>query len=166
VGELSHHKYRFVQTGDALVTADLVSLLDELLAAERAGVRVAAALREDHPPGRLRTVLDIVGIDEAESCRLLAEAIRMLGAEPADGTGDFAQRALAIEGANERLAFLQRGQRWVVRRLDETIPRVEQSEVAAALQSMREIHQANIATLDELLASRPEATPPAATRRS
>lgn len=136
---------------DPIATAELLGLLDELLAAERAGVKVAAALRAEPLPDAAHVLLDGVLRDEAESCRLLVESIRSLGAEAGTRTGDFVQKALAIEGAWERLAFLQRGQRWVVRRLRETVPRVESAVVARALREMLALHDANIAACEELL---------------
>lgn len=164
--KLSHPQFEFVQSeggaGQLLDTAGLLALLDELLAAERAGVRVASALRDDHPPGPIRTLLGVVHIDEAESCRLLANAIRALGEKPSSRVGDFAERALAIEGARERLAFLQRGQRWVVRRLEEAIPRTASSEVGDALREVLEIHRRNVAACEEVLASLDD--PPGGTR--
>lgn len=145
---------RNVQTGaDTLSPDETRALLEELLAAERAGVRVAAALRDEHPPGPTRALLDAVRADEAQSCALLAGALGLLGAPAGSRVGDFAAQALAVEGRRERFAFLQRGQRWVVRRLNEALPRIAHEGVAGALRRMLELHDANVAACDDALAS-------------
>lgn len=149
-----------LQTGaDTLSPDELRSLLDELLAAERAGVKVAAALRDEQPPGTVRALLDAVRADEAQSCALLAGALSLLGAPAGARVGDFAAKALAIEGARERFAFLQRGQRWVVRCLNDALPRVAHAGVAEALRRMLELHDANVAACDAALASWRDAEP-------
>ena len=44
-----------------------------------------------------------------------------------------------------RLAFLNRGQGWVARKLREALPRIAEDDVHAALKEMLETHDANIA---------------------
>lgn len=129
---------------------ELVKLLNELLEAERAGVKVAAAYRNDASTVRARTLLDTVHADEARSCALLSKAIHHLGGEPSRATGDFADRALALDDEPARLAFLNRGQRWVIRRLEATIPRVDDSEVASWLGEMLALHVRNVLSCEEL----------------
>lgn len=154
VSDLSHPPSEIVQTTTAeLPPEELRALLEELLAAERAGVKVAAALRDEHPPGAVHTLLDDVRADEAQSCALLARALRVLGVDAGARVGEFATRALAVEGRRARVAYLQRGQRWVVRRLEEAIPRIAHPEVASALRTMLELHDANVAACDRALAS-------------
>ncbi|MEW6272513.1 MAG: DUF6306 domain-containing protein [Thermodesulfobacteriota bacterium] len=166
MSQLSHPERQFVERGSCapLPTPDVLALLDELLAAERAGVKVAAALREDHPPGRIRTLLDVVHIDEAESCRLLVDA-GSLGAEPGSRVGDFVHKALAVADPRERLVLLRRGQRWVVRRLEDAIPRIGHPEVAAALRKVLEIHDADVAACEAVLAPADRAPASAEPRR-
>ncbi len=154
MSELSHPPSEIVQTTTGELSPDeLRALLEELLAAERAGVKVAAVLRDEHPPGAMHTLLREVCAVEAESCALLARALRVLGVPAAARVGAFATKALAVEGRRARIAYLQRGQRWVVRRLEEVIPRVAHPEVASALRNMLELHDANVAACDRALAS-------------
>ena len=56
----------------------------------------------------------------------------------------FASR-IAIDGMAPRLAFLNRGQGWVARKLREALPRIAEDSVHAALKEMLETHDANIA---------------------
>lgn len=153
-----------VQQGDTLSHEAMRALLEELLAAERAGVKVAAALRDDHPPGPARALLEAVRDDEAASCALLAEALGLLAAPAGTRVGDFAAKVLALHGDRERFALLQRGQRWVVRRVEEALPTVAHEGVALALRKMLELHHANVAACEQMLASWPEDAPPGTVR--
>ncbi len=129
---------------------ELLTLLNELLEAERAGVKVSAAYRDDSSVGAARSLLGVVHAAEARSCALLSKAIQRLGGDPSSRTGDFAERALVVEGGSERLAFLNRGQRWVIRRLEAPIPRVEDSEVANWLGEMLALHIQNVLACEEV----------------
>jgi hypothetical protein len=51
---------------------------------------------------------------------------------------------MAIENISERIAFLNRGQAWVVRKLDELKGSVADQELMAALTEMRDTHVRNI----------------------
>ena len=71
---------------------------------------------------------------------------------------------LALHGDRERFALLQRGQRWVVRRVEEALPTVAHEGVALALRKMLELHHANVAACEQMLASWPEDAPPGTVR--
>ena len=61
------------------------------------------------------------------------------------------RKGLEIGGWRERLEFLNRGQRWVARRIAEALPRITPSGAKSALQEMHESHLANIALCEQLL---------------
>lgn len=136
----------------AMTTTDLVALLDTLLEAERAGAKVLNEFLADYPEGSnaRRTLRDVQG-DESENCAILMRLIRGLGAEPSKATGDFVAKALAVEGNAQRLAFLNRGQGWIARKIREALPAIPEGEVRAALVEMHDSHIANIATCDALV---------------
>lgn len=131
---------------------ELINRLNALLEAERAGARVLAILR-DAVAGRstLRTVLDRVQKDEGANAVVLYKTIRRLGGIASHETGAFVQRTLAIEGLAERLRFINRGQAWVVRKIDELLPRAPDDVVRDMLLDMRRSHLDNIAVCDALL---------------
>jgi hypothetical protein len=52
---------------------------------------------------------------------------------------------MAIEGLPERIAFLNRGQGWVVRKLREMMPRVRDDALHRDLADMLQSHETNIA---------------------
>src|SRR5688572_23370114 len=114
----------------AMPAAELVGLLNLLLEAERAGARVLAALLNDYerdtPAWRQ---LAAVQRDEARNCAVLIDLIRRLNGTPSTETGNFAVKALAVTGRIARLRFLNRGQKWVARKISEALQRVDQDFV-------------------------------------
>jgi nitronate monooxygenase len=88
--------------------------------------------------------------------------VRALGAEPSDKVGDFYERAMAIEGFEARLAFVNRGQGWVARKLRELLPGIADPELHATLQDMLDRHVVNIDTANAALTAAGFETRPAA----
>lgn len=132
---------------------ELVARLNVLLEAERAGARVVLAyMTEFEPDSAVHAALRAVQHDEAANCGVLLDLVRRLGGEPSAATGDFAERALALREPRERLAFLNRGQGWVVRRLEQILAMTDDAALTAPLTTMRDSHATNIATCDALMA--------------
>lgn len=130
---------------------ELIALLNTLLEAERAGAKTLAAFLDDYPPqSPAWQELHRVQRDEAVNCKHLIDALRGLGAEPSSVTGDFVGKALAVEGRAARLAFLNRGQGWVARKIAEALPRIGAGPVHDMLRTMHDSHLANIAACDAL----------------
>ena len=123
---------------------ELLAALDELLEAERAGARVALHTAKD-APAKLTPLVRAIQHDEARWCALLTQSIQRLGGTPSRRTGDFYAKAMAIQDLPARLAFLNRGQRWVVRKLQALLPRVGDARLQAGLGAMLTAHEANIA---------------------
>jgi nitronate monooxygenase len=69
--------------------------------------------------------------------------------------GAFYDKAMAISDLGERIAFLNRGQGWVVRKLREMLPRVRDDSLHADLTEMLRSHEANIALAAEVSGSAP-----------
>ena len=128
------------------VALDLAGELNTLLEAERAGARVGAALlAEARAKGpAFQNLAHLIHDDEVKWARALFEAVKGLGAAPSEKVGDFYERAMAIEGFEARLAFVNRGQGWVVRKLREILPRVEDGALRGTLQAMLDAHVVNI----------------------
>ncbi len=124
--------------------AELIDELNVLLEAERAGARVGAALEKEAAGGGFEPLAKLIHADEIKWSRALFEAVRGLGAEPSDKVGDFYERTMAIEGFEARLAFVNRGQGWVARKLRELAPRIEDAALRATLQEMLDAHVVNI----------------------
>lgn len=133
---------------------ELVAALTELLEAERAGVRVGAQLvaMADGPEtlSLARTIRD----DETRWRRMLAGALRTLGAKPSARVGDFYDKVMATKGLQTRLALLNRGQGWVVRKLEALLPKVRDDQLHADLRAMLDAHVANIELTERALTRR------------
>lgn len=140
--------------GGWMTRDELVAFYGMLLEAERAGVKVAQAFRTDAPDAEAADLMKHVQRDEGRYCALLSGLITDLGATPDHAVGAFYEKAIAVEGFAPRLAFLNKGQGWVVRKLAEALPRIRDDRAHAALTEMLETHRANIATCDALVAAR------------
>jgi hypothetical protein len=123
---------------------ELIVSLNQLLEAERAGARVAEeSLAEARDDAERRKIAQ-VHHDEGHWCVMVAAEIRRLGGTPSDQTGSFHVKAMEIAGIDTRLVFLNRGQAWVVRKLDEMLPRVRDARLHQGLTAMRDGHVGNI----------------------
>jgi uncharacterized protein DUF6306 len=122
----------------------IVSLLNDLLEAERAGVEAAAALRQTSGGDMTAAELDKFADDEASACAGLHRAILRYGGQPSDRTGDFGRRIAALQDEGDRLNLMARGQAWVVKRLDGLLSMPLDTETRIFLAEMRAQHLENI----------------------
>lgn len=109
-----------------------VNRLNELLEADRAGVETRSRLFPAAATPGMRKLFEQVRDDEAWSCAGLARSIKTLGGETSEKKGDFADTVMAEPTLPARLRLLNRGQGWVVKRLDallaEALPRASMIE--------------------------------------
>src|SRR3546814_3382961 len=87
---------------------------------------------------------------------MLSGQIKRLGGTPSRKTGGFYAKALAISGARDRLAFLNRGQGWIVRKLEALTPRIRDEVLYADLRAILDSHRTNIDRACALLDLRPD----------
>ncbi|HEY0941518.1 MAG TPA: DUF6306 domain-containing protein [Steroidobacter sp.] len=123
---------------------ELLEALNELLEAERAGSRVCLRTAAEVADASLEMLVEDIQRDEAHWCAVLTKAILALGAKPSSRIGAFHEKAMAIDALPERLAFLNRGQGWVVKRLRALLPKVRDDSLHRALSSMLVAHERNI----------------------
>lgn len=129
----------------------LLTLLEELLAGERAGAKGALLCRDDTMDPVVDAGLRAIGSDEGQFCSMLVRHIESLDSTPGRGVGPFYEKLKAIEGVERRLAFLNRGQRWVVRRLDEVLPAITDLHLRNDLRMMRDVHARNVERCEALI---------------
>jgi|GEM_PF-62795 len=115
-----------------------------LLEGERAGARVTLGTTLEAHDADIRALAMSIHRDEAHWCGVLFAAIKRLGGEPSSGTGAFYDKAMAIGDLASRLAFLNRGQAWVVRSLREMLPKVKDEALYRDLDAMLKAHERNI----------------------
>lgn len=123
---------------------DLLVLLNALLEAERAGAKAATVFRHEYANSDAAALIEQVRRDEAWCCGMVSGWIAKLGGEASQRTGDFLEKVLAKQGLQARLAFLNRGQDWVVRQLQAVIPTLDAGPLRADLQCMLDMHAVNI----------------------
>ncbi len=139
-------------TSDA-ARAEVLNALNELLEAERAGARVAMETAGEITAPDFAALVQDIYKDEVRWCGMLMRTIKSLGATPSSATGAFWGKAMAIPQLDERLRFLNRGQSWVVRKLQTVIPRIDDAAVRAELNKMLQAHHQNIGRVEARLAS-------------
>lgn len=130
---------------------DLAAFLNELLEAERAGTGVALKSAAAAAGTKFADLLRDVHQDEARWCAMLLRQLKALGVPASTKIGAFEGKALAIEGLPERMAFLNRGQGWVVKKLREMLPKVRDDGLHRDLSEMLASHEVNIARTNEAL---------------
>ncbi|MBO1111159.1 DUF6306 domain-containing protein [Bordetella petrii] len=122
----------------------LLAELNALLEAERAGARVALETGRALDEPRMAELVEHIRLDEVRWCGMLLRAIRALGATPSDLTGAFHGKAMAIADIEQRLVLLNRGQGWVVRKLQDLLQRPLPDFLRADLADMLAAHESNI----------------------
>lgn len=130
---------------------EIVVLLNELLAAERAGARGVATMAKRAEIEDGQSLLQTVAHDEASFCAMLSQHLKRLRAQPTDLTGSFYDKLLGMEDYVQQLAFLNRGQCWVVRKLREALPRVRDARLAGDLRHMLDVHVRNIEACEQVI---------------
>jgi hypothetical protein len=133
---------------------ELVAFLNELLEAERAGARVTLETAKAARDPAIAVLMTDIQHDEARWCAMLLHRIKELGGTASPRMGAFYEKAMAIESIPARLAFLNRGQGWVAKKLREMSPRVRDAALHADLKEMLESHVANIDRANAADASR------------
>lgn len=130
---------------------EVTALLNELLAAERAGARGVATMARRTEVDDGHSLLQRVAHDEAAFCAMLSRHLKRFNAEPTSATGVFYDRLIAMEDYLQQLAFLNRGQCWVVRKLREALPRVRDPSLAGDLRHMLDVHVRNIEACERVI---------------
>lgn len=129
---------------------ELIAFCNLLLEAERAGARITARTAVEATDASTRELMRAIHKDEAACCAMLLKWIRGLDGVASERTGDFYEKCLAIPDLRERIAFINRGQGWVVRRLREMLPKVRDDAMHADLEAMLATHDANIARAEQI----------------
>ena len=131
--------------------SQLEGFLNSLGEAERAGGRVLHELIDLAHSLELREMLKKVGHDEGYYAGEVSAHVRRLGGIPSTRTGDFVEKIRAVADFRGKLELLNRGQRWVIRKIEENVPTIADAQLKAFLVVMAEGHRVNIGALDESL---------------
>ena len=132
-----------------------VDFLNRMLEAERAGAKALVVFMDEHPRnGEAWTVLRRIQSDEAHNCALIGRLLEKEGAPYSHATGEFYDKAVAVEGRRERIEFLVRGLGWAVKRFEESLPALP-AGAREVFVKMRDSHLRSIAGCEGVLKTLP-----------
>jgi nitronate monooxygenase len=131
--------------------SEIVDFLNTLGEAERAGGRVLHDLEQEAGSLELKELLRKAGHDEGYWAGQIASQIRRLGGDPSTRTGDFVDKVRALEDLKSKIELLNRGQRWVIRKIEERLPGLTDPHLKAFLVVMAKGHHVNIQAVDDAL---------------
>jgi nitronate monooxygenase len=122
-----------------------------MLEAERAGAKALVVFMDDWPRnGPEWKVLRRIHDDEAHNCALIGKLLEKAGTPYSHATGKFYEKAVAVKGAKERIAFLVRGLKWAVKRFEAALPTLDR-EAQDVFTRMRDSHLRSIAACERLI---------------
>ena len=122
-----------------------------MLEAERAGAKALVVFMDDWPRnGAEWKVLRRIHDDEAHNCALIGKLLEKTGTPYSHATGKFYEKAVAVKGAKERIAFLVRGLKWAVKRFEAALPTLDR-EAQDVFTRMRDSHLRSIAACERLI---------------
>jgi nitronate monooxygenase len=124
-----------------------------MLEAERAGAKALVVFLDDWPRHGVEwAALRKIHEDEAHNCSLIGEQLKKRGKDYSHATGKFYDKALAVKGPRERIAFLVKGLRWAIREFEQALPRIADTQVADLFRGMRERHLRSCAICESVIA--------------
>jgi len=128
----------------------LIDRMQELLEAERAGVKCLDAMADHAADMGKKELFTLFRNDEGKYCAGLFQFIQARGAAPTTNVGAFADKVIALPTEAEQVALLVKGQAWVVRKIDEIPPAELNAQETAFFADMREVHIVNIEKCKQL----------------
>lgn len=125
--------------------------LNALGEAERAGGRVLHELTAEARSPELRELLKKAGHDEGYWAGELNAHVRRMGGSASNRTGDFVEKVRAVGDFRGKLELLNRGQRWVIRKIEENLPTITDPDLRGFLAVMAKGHHMNIGAVEDAL---------------
>jgi Domain of unknown function (DUF6306) len=122
----------------------LIDRMQELLEAERAGVKCLDVMADHASDMGKKELFSLFRNDEGKFCAGLFGLLQARGAVPTKNVGAFADKVIALPTEAEQIALLIKGQGWVVRKIDEISPAEMNAGEKAFFTDMREVHVVNI----------------------
>ena len=128
----------------------LIDRMQELLEAERAGVKCLDAMADQAKDMGKKELFTLFRNDEGKFCAGLFGFLQARGAAPTTNVGAFADKVISLPTEAEQVALLVKGQGWVVRKIDEIPPAELNAQETAFFADMREVHIVNIEKCKQL----------------
>jgi nitronate monooxygenase len=122
-----------------------------MLEAERAGAKALVVFMDDHSRhGEAWKVLRTIQNDETHNCALIGRLLEKEGTPYSHATGEFYEKAVAVQGKRERIEFLVRGLRWAVKRFEEALPTLT-PDARGVFTKMRDSHERSIDACERVI---------------
>ena len=126
-----------------------------MLEAERAGAKALVVFMDEHARnGEAWKVLRAVQADETHNCALIGRLLEQSGTPYSHATGEFYDKAVAMQGPKQRIEFLVKGLRWAVKRFDEALPGLD-PDSRKIFEKMRDSHLRSIAACESVCRALP-----------
>jgi len=136
-------------------TSSQADFLNHMLEAERAGAKALVVFMDDHPRhGDAWKVLRGIQNDEAHNCALIGRLLEKEGVPYSHATGEFYDKAIALQGARQRIEFLIRGLTWAVRNFEQALPGLP-ADARELFVRMHDSHLRSIAACESVLKTLP-----------
>jgi nitronate monooxygenase len=137
------------------MAADPADFLNRMLEAERAGAKALVVFMDDHPrQSEAWKVLRAIQNDEAHNCALIGRLLEKEGVPYSHATGEFYDKAIALQGARQRIEFLIRGLTWAVRKFEQALPGLP-AHARELFVRMHDSHLRSIAACESVLKTLP-----------
>jgi nitronate monooxygenase len=134
---------------------DYADFLNRMLEAERAGARALVVYMDSFQRNSDGwKTLRAIQHEEAHNCALIGRLLEKAGVPYSHATGEFYDKAVAIEGRRERVEFLVRGLKWAVKRFEQALPGLS-PEAREVFTRMRDSHLRSIAACEALVRALP-----------
>ena len=133
------------------MTNSAENLANLLAEAERAGGAILSELSGQAKSAELRELLRKIAHDEGYWAGGLASHVRRSGGVPSSATGDFVGKVAAVPDFREKLSLLNRGQQWVIRKIEEELSQVNDPPLRGFLTVMAASHRTNIRAVEAAL---------------
>ena len=122
-----------------------------MLEAERAGAKALVVFmdsfeRNSESWKKLRRVHE----EEAHNCALIGKLLEKSGTPYSHATGEFYDKAIAVQGNKPRIEFLVKGLRWAVRQFESSMEKMD-PQARAVFEKMRDSHLRSIAACESIL---------------
>src|SRR5262245_22010027 len=121
-----------------------------MLEAERAGAKALVVFMDDWPRnGPEWKVLRAIQADEAHNCALIGKLIEKTGTPYSHATGEFYDKAVAVNGPRAQVEYLVRGLKWAVSKFEAELARLD-PEARDLFGRMRDSHLRSISACERL----------------
>jgi hypothetical protein len=127
-----------------LSTSETIALLNQLLKVECAGYLTVAEMGKERTGVSVPDALHGLAQDEAGIRAMLTRHITRLGGTASPQTGEIQETLVDPHTSHERIDLLNGGQAWVVRKLQEALPRIGDSALHRDLKTMLDVLERDI----------------------